>query len=119
MQKDVAALSLLFAGAGILHFVAPKPYESIVPPQLGNEREIVYASGVAEIACSALLAVPATRRIGGLSSAALLAAVFPANIYMAIKVCRDPTASWWFKAGTILRLPLQWPLIRTALKAGR
>lgn len=117
MRKDVAALSALFAGSGVLHFAAPRLFESIVPPQLGHERALVYGSGVAELACSVLLAFPQTRRLGGLASAALLVAVFPANIQMAVDVNKSPRSSTAMKVGTLARLPLQVPLIRTALKA--
>ena len=34
--------------AGIMHFVIPKAYESIMPTWLPAHRELVYASGVAE-----------------------------------------------------------------------
>ena len=44
------ALGAFFIGAGLLHFLKPKPYESIMPRALPAHRELVLASGVAEIA---------------------------------------------------------------------
>ena len=37
----------LFIFAGILHFVRPDMYESIVPDYFPSRRALVYASGVA------------------------------------------------------------------------
>ncbi len=117
MRKDTWGLAALLAGAGVLHFVKPEPFARIVPKALPARTELVYASGVAELACAALLAVPRTRRVGGLAAAGLLVAVFPANVQMAVDVVRSPRASTPFKIGTVARLPLQWPLIRAALRA--
>ena len=73
----------LFVVAGTLHFTHTRWYVSIVPDYLPAHRELVYASGVAEIAGGAGLMVPATRRAGGWWLIATLVAVFPANVWMA------------------------------------
>ena len=52
--------------AGSLHFVLPDTYARIVPSGLGDDRALVAASGLAEVAAGALLAIPRTRRLGGL-----------------------------------------------------
>jgi uncharacterized membrane protein len=88
-----------------------------VPKPLPHKRELVYASGVAELACAAGLLHPRTRRPAGLASAVLLAALFPANVQMALDLNR--TGSTTAKAVGFARLPLQVPLIRAALKAAR
>jgi uncharacterized membrane protein len=107
----------MFAVMGVLHFVRPKPFERIVPKALPAKKELVYASGVAELACAAGLLHPRTRRAAGLASAALLVAVFPANVQMAVDVRRKGSA---LAQGIAFgRLPLQIPLIRAALKAAR
>src|SRR5580704_8935840 len=75
-------LANLFIGAGVNHFLMPRAYERIVPPRLrGHSRRIVQISGVAEIAGGVGVLIPATRRVSGLALIALLAAVFPANVY--------------------------------------
>lgn len=112
-------LAGIFAVSGVAHFVRPGPYEAIVPKPLPYKRELVYVSGVAELACAAMMLHPRTRRLGGLGSAGLLAAVFPANVQMTVSALQNEKAPGWFKAGTIARLPLQLPMIRTALKAAR
>jgi uncharacterized membrane protein len=116
-SKSTTGLAVMFGVMGVLHFVRPEPFERIVPRQLPRKKELVYASGVAELACAAGLLHPRTRRTAGLLSAGLLAAVFPANVQMALDLNRkgSPRA----KAIGFARLPLQIPLIRAALKASR
>ncbi|MCF2574431.1 DoxX family protein [Brevibacterium sp. UCMA 11754] len=93
--------------AGIVHFLRPETFDSIVPPRLGNPRFWTYASGVAELGCATMLAVPATRRLGGSASAALMVGVFPANIYTVKKHWHNPRG----RAIALARLPLQVPLV--------
>ena len=91
--------------AGIMHFVIPRQYEAIVPAALSRwRREVVVASGIAEIAGGALIASERTKRAGRWWSLATLAAVYPANIEMAVRRERYPKippAALW------ARLPLQ------------
>jgi uncharacterized membrane protein len=91
--------------AGIMHFVIPRQYEAIVPASLRKWRkEIVVASGIAEIAGGLLILPAGTRRAGRWWSLATLAAVYPANIEMAVRAERYPKippAALW------ARLPLQ------------
>ena len=80
-----ALLAAFFALAGSLHFRRPKPYEATVPPTLQPwKREIVAVSGAAELAGAALVVPAASRRLGRWWLLALLAAVFPANVHMAV-----------------------------------
>ena len=104
-------------GVGTLHFVAPKPFDGIIPVELpGSARFYTYASGVAELVVGALLLPLRTRRLAALAAAALFLAVFPANVNM----CR----LWWDKPWpmriiALARLPLQIPMITAALKIAR
>jgi uncharacterized membrane protein len=83
-RRGWLTLGIAFAGAGVNHFVMPRAYERIVPPSLKSRaRELVVLSGVAEIAGGLGVLLPWTRRPAGLGLIALLAAVFPANLYMA------------------------------------
>ena len=70
--------------AGVMHFVKPRWYIRIMPPYLPAHRELVYASGVAEIAGAVGTMHPRTRRPAGLFLIATLVAVFPANVHMAV-----------------------------------
>ena len=97
-----------FLVAGLLHFLRPKPYVSIVPAALPRKREIVYASGVAELAGAAGVMIPGTRRLAGRWLIATLLAIFPANVNMAVNAERYgavPEPLLW------VRLPLQGALI--------
>ena len=108
------ALALLLAATGITHFARPSFYDGIVPRRLpGSARAWTYASGAAELAVAAAVACPRTRRAGGLAAAALFAAVFPANLQMAVD-WRHRAAPWGALA--VGRLPLQAPLIWWALR---
>lgn len=110
-------LAGLLLGMGVLHFVAPKPFDSIIPAELpGSARFYTYASGVGELATGALLAAPRTRRLGALAAVALFVAVFPGNVNM-VRLWWDKP--WPMRIGAIARLPLQIPMITTALKVYR
>ena len=112
------AFGPFFVVAGILHFVTPRTYEAIMPDELPAHRELVYASGVAEIVGGAATLHPRTRRFGGWFSAATLVGVFPANLHMAVRPERYPKVPGGRRT-LIARLPLQALLIAWALAAGR
>jgi uncharacterized membrane protein len=107
-----------FIFAGIMHFVIPRAYESIVPDYLPAHRALVYASGVTEIAGGAAVHHSRTRRLGSLWSIATLIAVFPANVHMARHPERYPGIPGG-RASLIARLPLQALAIAWARAAGR
>ena len=112
-----AAFSLagLLTFTGTAHLVRPHTFDPALPDWLpGSKRAWALGSGVAELACAALVAVPATRRFGGRATAALFVAVFPGNVHMATNA-RTPRA----RAVTLARLPLQVPLVLWALRAAR
>src|SRR5689334_15089107 len=121
-SKTTTALAVLFGGSAVLHFARPAVYERIVPKALPRKRELVYASGVAELVCAAGLLHPRTRRLAGWASAALLVAIVPGNVQMSANHAKraqrkQTTGAKAMFAGTVARLPLQIPLIRTALRA--
>lgn len=98
-------------GSGLLHLRFPEPYVGIVPRWIGHADFLVFWSGIAEILAGILLALPRTRRAGALLTMAILAAVFPANVQMALDGGRP--GGGWYAGSTLvlwLRLPLQ-PLL--------
>ena len=111
-------LAGVLAISGTLHFLTPRPFVGIVPPQLPAPYTLVYVSGAAELACAVGLAMPRTRRIAGWATAALFLVVFPANIQMAIASGEHPH-SVVYRALTWLRLPVQLPLIAWAVTVSR
>jgi uncharacterized membrane protein len=106
-----------FIFAGVMHFVIPRSYRAIVPPQLPNKRAIVYASGVAEIAGGAGVLHPRTRKAASAWSVATLLAVFPANVHMALNPERYKVPGG--RVALYLRLPVQALFIAWAIAAGR
>ncbi|MCB5906349.1 DoxX family protein [Streptomyces pinistramenti] len=110
-------LARTLAAAGVAHFLVPKPFDAIVPRHLpGSARAWTYASGAAELAVAAAVALLRTRRAGALAAAGLFAAVFPANVQMAYDWRHRPAP---LKALAYGRLPGQLPLIALALHAAR
>jgi uncharacterized membrane protein len=99
------ALGALFIAGGVNHFLMPRPYRAIVPPRVQPQaKELVEISGVAEILGGVGVLVAPTRRAAGIGLIALLAAVFPANLYMAQTPERFPRIPRW---ALYARLPLQ------------
>jgi uncharacterized membrane protein len=107
----------VFIFAGVMHFVIPRTYESIVPDYLPAHRALVYASGVAEIAGGTGMLHPRTRLIASWWSIATLIAVFPANVHMALHPERYRTIPGG-RPALIARLPFQALFIAWALAAG-
>jgi uncharacterized membrane protein len=104
------ALAILFVAAGVLHFLQSEFYLQIMPPYLPWPLALVYLSGACEVLGGLAIVPVATRRFAGFGLIALLVAVFPANVQMAI----DPeaVAGWNIPVSILwLRLPLQGVLI--------
>jgi uncharacterized membrane protein len=104
-------LGVLFAVAGVNHFLNPAFYVGIMPSYLPWPLTLVYLSGVAEIALGVLLLIPRHQRIAAWGLIVLLIAVFPANLQMAkhpeLFPTYSPVALW-------VRLPIQAVLIAWA-----
>jgi uncharacterized membrane protein len=110
-------LGALFVAAGANHFVMPRAYEAIVPPPLRPQaRGVVQVSGVAELAGGLGVLVPSTRRLSGAALVVLLAAIFPANLYMALDHERFRRLPRW---ALLARLPLQPLMMWWAWRATR
>jgi uncharacterized membrane protein len=98
-------LALFFVGSGVNHFLAPRAYERMVPPRLQHDaKRVVAVSGLAEIVGGLAVLPSRTRKLAGPGLVALLAAVFPANVYMARSPERFRKIPRW---ALYARLPLQ------------
>ena len=99
-------LAIFMVGAGTTHCVSPEFYITIMPPYLPWHLPLVYLSGFFEVALGLLMLVPRFSRLAAWGIIALLIAVFPANIYMAVAPDRMPEMhiSRW---ALWLRLPFQ------------
>jgi len=114
MSANRAALGVvaILGPAGVAHFARPEFFDPIVPDWVpGSKRSATHLSGVAEIASAVLVAIPATRRIGGWAALATFVGVYPANIQAAldggIEGAEPPLDS---AAAAWARLPLQVPM---------
>lgn len=111
-------LAGMFTTSGVLHFARSEPFEKIVPAPLQEyKKELVQISGVAELVCAALLVTPRTRRLGGFLSFGLLLGVWPANAQMTVSAYQKERSPAWYRIATVLRLPLQIPMLRWAYSA--
>jgi len=100
-------LGPFFIFAGLMHFARTAEYEAIMPDYLPTHRELVLASGAAEMigGAAAIARFPAFARWW---LTATLLAVFPANVNMTLHPERYPRIPPW---ALWARLPLQIPFI--------
>jgi uncharacterized membrane protein len=114
MSRARAALGATFLAAGALHFVRPRVYETMMPRYLPAHRELVLASGAAEMAGGAGVLFGRTRRRAAWWLIATLIAIFPANVEMAVHAARFrriPEPLLW------ARLPVQAALVAWVWRA--
>lgn len=115
-----ALFAVIFLTSGVGHFIRTDWYLRLMPPYLPWHRELVWISGVCELALAVLLLVPRFSVAAAWGLIALLIAVFPANIHMAVTSGTanpampgvSPFLSW-------ARLPLQGVLIYWAYRFTR
>jgi uncharacterized membrane protein len=98
-------LAAFFVAAGLNHFRDPAVYLGMMPPRLPWPAVLVAVSGACEVLGGMGILVLRTRRLAGWGLIALLAAVLPANLHVALMGRMpgfdfSPTVLW-------LRLPFQ------------
>lgn len=116
MSRSRHLLGRGFVALGTLHLLRPSIYVKIMPDYLPAQRELVLASGVAEIIGGAGLESERTRTAAGWWLIATLVAIFPANVNMALHPDRYPSLA---PALLWARLPLQGVLIWCTRRAMR
>ncbi|MDH3206545.1 MAG: DoxX family protein [Gemmatimonadota bacterium] len=110
------ALSLFFVVGGANHFLNPDFYVGMMPPYLPAHSALVSVSGVFEIVGGLAVLAPGVRSLAGWGLIALLVAVFPANLYMALNPDLFPITS---AVALYVRLPFQVLFIAWAYWATR
>jgi uncharacterized membrane protein len=108
-----------FILTGTLHFVRPREYEAIMPPYVPAHREMVAISGAGEIIGGVAALFPRTHPFARFWLIALLVAVFPANVHMALNpddIRGLPDIPRWLLWA---RLPLQAVFIAWVIHATR
>lgn len=104
-------LAFSFVLAGVNHFINADFYLKMMPPYLPAHLFLIYLSGIFQIALGILLLIPKYTQLAACGLIALLIAVFPANVYMAMNPEIFPEFS---RTALYLRLPLQFVLIAWA-----
>ncbi|NHU85371.1 hypothetical protein GWK18_07160 [Kocuria sp. JC486] len=116
-RRDAKLLAGLTGSLGVLHFLKPKPFDSLIPRALpGSPRFWTLASGVAELVITGGLLVPQARRAAGRAATVLYLGVFPGNVQMAWNWRHK---SWPWQLVSLGRLPLQADLIVRAERVHR
>lgn len=77
-------LAFGFMAAGANHFRDPAFYLAIMPPYMPWPGSLIAISGLCEIAGGFGILIPMVRCLAGYGLIALLVAVFPANLFMAM-----------------------------------
>ena len=120
--RNLVFLSVLFVFAGAMHFVIPAAYVAITPDWVPMPFQMVYFTGLAEMAGGVGLLLTRLRRSAGIGLIILLICVFPANVKM-LAAALTTGAPDPYKLLLFLRLPLQPLLIvwlyRSAVSARR
>lgn len=107
-------MAALYVTAGGMHFYRPDFYMPMMPPYIPWHAAMVFLSGVAEVGLGLGILFPTTRRFSAYGLIALLIAVFPANIHIALHnipvfgASEGPGLLGW------IRLPFQGVLIAWA-----
>lgn len=117
-DRAAFALAVGFFMTGVMHFMTTDRYLGMMPPWLPWHIELVYLSGIFEIMGALGLLFRSTRRVAAYGLAALLVAVSPANLHVAMSgghVEGLPTGAWYYW----LRLPFQAVFIGWALWCAR
>jgi uncharacterized membrane protein len=109
-------LAAVYALAGLLHIIAPRPFLSITPDWVPWAEQVVQLTGLAEIAGAVGLFVPRLRRAAGVGLAIYAACVYPANVKHAVDqaIVGGETLSWIYHGP---RLALQPVIVWWALWA--
>ena len=97
-------MAAFYVFAGYRHFVAPEFYLRMMPPYIPWHEAMVFLSGVAEVALGVALLIPQLRVYAAWGVIALLIAVFPANVHMAVANVPFGDAPSW---AAWARLPFQ------------
>ncbi len=101
-------MTLIYILAGIMHFIKPKAYMRIMPRYLSNHKQLVYASGVVEIALGIGLCFPETKTVSIYGIIAMLVVFLLVHVYMLTGKKASAGIPKWI---LILRIPLQFVLM--------
>lgn len=100
-------MALAYMAAGFNHLMNPQFYVAIMPPELPNPEWLNVLSGLAEIVLGVFVLEPRVRALAAWGLIALLIAVFPANVYVAMENVGLEGPGTGAGAANWIRLPFQ------------
>jgi uncharacterized membrane protein len=101
-------LSAALCATGFLHLLSPDSFVAIIPAKLPSPEWLNVLAGLAEIILGVFLLEPRTRVFAAWGVIALMIAVYPANIHMAMNPDQFPDMS---PTALYARLPIQFVMI--------
>lgn len=121
------SLALLFVAAGIAHIVTPEPFVKITPDWVPFPAQIIFVTGLCELAGAMALVTQPLRGWAGIGLALYALCVWPANFKHAFEGINLPPvpSSWWYHGPRLAFQPvimwwalfcsgvIDWPLRRT------
>lgn len=110
-RAGLTLMGLFYVFAGVLHFLRPEAYLPMMPGYLPAPRALIYVSGAAEVLGGVGVLIPRTRRAAAWGLVALLVAVWPANLHIALENVPLFGAEQGAGAWNWVRLAFQVPLI--------
>ena len=101
-------LALLYLVAGIIHLRSPGGFVAITPDWVPYPLEVVYFTGVCEIAGAIGLITTRFRYAAGIGLALYALCVFPANINHALNniAMSGKALSWWYHGPRLAFQPI-------------
>lgn len=121
---SVYLFSAFYGFAGIMHFVVPSIYVTVIPEELGDPLLLNYAAGIVELAVAGLAAVYKTRKLAGFTAIGMLVVFIISHLYfIQLEGCAGdiclPTWVGWFRLIVIhpLLIYWAWSITRTNINA--
>jgi uncharacterized membrane protein len=110
-------LALVYGAVGVIHLKSPEAFLAIMPDMVPFPREVVLATGIAEIAGAIGLMIARLRRPAAWGLAAYAVCVFPANIKHAVEAIaiNGEVLGWGYHGPRLLAQPV---IVWWALWAG-
>lgn len=101
-------LAAFFAAAGVAHLAVPEPLISITPDWVPFEPQVIFVTGLCEIAGAVALVTRPLRMGAGVALALYAVSVWPANFKHALDGIDVPhlSSSWWYHAPRLALQPV-------------
>ena len=84
-----SVLAIFYFGAGVVHIISPSGFIKIVPHFVPWPAQVVFVTGLCEIAGALGLLLPTSRKAAGIGLALYAVCVFPANVKHALEGSND------------------------------